>query len=400
MQTGIAALVLALAPQAVQAPPSFAAEHDRFVLELLRSVTRERGNVLLSPYSVAGAIALAREGAKGDTAAEIDAVFHFPAGAALEALQQSAEALTPKNERPSGQPAYELGLANSLWRQSGYPLTPEYLRRVGGVGRAQVFEVDFASAASGARDKINAWVSEHTKTRIPELIPPGSPPPATRLVLANAVYLKARWASPFLASRTMARAFHAPAGEVSVPMMAQRARFSLVGRSERAQVLALPYVGGLDMLIVLPDEVDGLAAVLAEESFADWTAALQPALVELVLPKFQFENAYDLVPQLAQLGMRAAFSPELADFSGLSSRARDPRAPLYIGVVRHKSWIAVDEAGTEAAAATSVEIKAGSAMRPDNEVLSFVADHPFLFFVRQRSSGQTLFAGRVDDPAH
>lgn len=396
MSSPLVALVLALIPQDSS---TFTEGHDRFALELLRAMTEQRGNVLLSPFSVAGALGIAREGAVGDTASQIDAVFHFPSTGAVDALSQLSKRVAPQTDETHKVPAYEFGVANSLWVQKGYEITPRFAERMERDSLAQFFDADFLRAPEDARVRINAWISERTKTRISEMLPEGAPTADTRVLLANAVYLKALWATPFESNHTRPRAFHAPTGDVRVPMMNLRREFEFVGESERAQVLALPYRGGLEMLIVLPKEIDGVSAVLAHESLANWTARLTKQEVQLALPKFEFSGSYELVSTLAKLGIHAAFSPELADFSGLSPRARDPRGPLYIGIVRHKSWIAVDELGTEAAAATTAEWKAGAAMRPDDGLVRFIVDRPFLFFIRHRPSGLTLFAGRVDDPS-
>lgn len=396
MSSPLFALVFALIPQE---PTNFIAGHDRFALELLRAMTEERGNVLLSPLSIASAIGIAREGAVGDTASQIDAVFHFPSSGAVDALAQLSKRVAPRTDETHKLPAYEFGVANSLWVQKGYEITPRFAERMERDSFAQFFDADFLRAPEDARVRINEWVSQRTKTRISEMLPEGSPTGDTRVVLANAVYLNAKWATPFESNNTRPRAFHAPTGDVRVPMMNLRREFDFVGESERAQVLAVPYRGGLEMLIVLPKEIDGVSAVLTHESLADWTAQLTKKEVQLALPKFEFSGSYELVPTLAKLGVHAAFSPELADFSGLSPRARDPRGPLYIGIVRHKSWIAVDELGTEAAAATTAEWKAGAAARPDDGLVRFIVDRPFLFFLRHRLSGLTLFAGRVDDPS-
>ena len=280
--------------------------------------------------------------------------------------------------------------------QQGYGLEGEFLERTSRVGGARFFDADFREHPDDVRARINSWVSGGTKGKIPELLPAGSLSSDARIVLVNAVYLRATWRTPFLPERTHPITFHAPSGDTEVRAMHQTETL-LHRETSGARVVALPYEGGLELLVVLPKTKDGISALLANESLAEWTADMSSASVALALPKFETSRSSDLVAALVTLGVASAFDPKQADFSGISPRAKDPSAPLFIGMVRHSARISVDEKGTEAAAATAIGLKVGAAARAETPI-PFVVDRPFLFFVRHAASHTVLFAGRVDDP--
>jgi serpin B len=360
-----------------------------------------KGNVVLSPASVWEALAMTHAGARGETAAEIAGVLGLPddrgtIGAAAAALR---EAVTKaKGERIT------LDVANRLWVQRGKPLEAEFtggLERWFGAGTGLV---DFSGAAAAARAEINGWVADRTAKKIPELLPPDAIGPLTRLVLTNAVYLKAPWAEPFAKDATKPEPFLlAPDKPVDVPFMQRSATLAAgrIGAGDlAATVCEIPYAGNrLMMVIVVPEKADGLAGVLGELD-GDWRTkwdgdgrAVRRRKVELALPKWTARKPLSLVPALEALGMRKAFAGGQADFSGM-----DGTRDLFVSAVVHEGFVDVAEEGTEAAAATGVVVGVRSAMPNPEPPLTVRADRPFAWAVVERQTGAILFAGVVADP--
>jgi serpin B len=398
------AVVLALAPAPAgadkPAPPAgdpVVNANNAFAGDLLRAIREDDGNLFFSPYSISVALAMTLEGARDDTAREMAETLQLPVGGAGDGHARLAEALRPRKvQTDDGEAdAYRLSIANALWAQSGYAFVPEFGAGLESRYAARFVPIDFRAAAE-ARQTINDWVAKETQDRIKDLLPEGVPTTDTRLVLTNAVYFKAAWQEPFQERATEDGEFTTGKGsKAKVRFMRRTDRFRY-GESERAQVLEIPYVGGdMSMVVVLPKAKDGLADLETKEGIETWTGLLQGAStkVALKLPKFTFTAPLDLTRTLQGMGMRRAFDPKAADFSGITREE-----PLFIGAVIHKAFVAVDEHGTEAAAATAVAMRAGSAPRPE-EPVPFVADHPFLFLVRHRPTGAVLFLGRVADPA-
>jgi serpin B len=251
-------------------------------------------------------------------------------------------------------------VANRLWGQAGYNFLPEYLRVTEEQYGAGLGQVDFIRQTEAARKTINTWVEEQTKEKIQNLIPEGVLNELTRLVLTNAIYFKGDWASQFDKEATEEAPFHLTEEKtVDVPLMFQREEFRY-GAVEGLQVLELPYVGDeLSMLILLPEAVDGLAALekeLTPENLETWTKALRKQKVEVFLPRFRMTSEFNLTDVLQSMGMASAFDPDQADFSGMIGRRE-----LFISAVVHKAFVDVNEEGTEAAAATGVGGAGGGA---------------------------------------
>jgi serpin B len=359
------------------------------------------GNVVLSPASVWEALAMTHAGARGETAAEIATVLGLPDDRA--AIGAAAAALRASLAKAKGE-TITLDVANRLWVQKGKPLEAEF---TGGLERwfgAASGAVDFSGAAAAARGEINGWVADRTAKKIPELLPPDAITPLTRLVLTNAVYLKAPWAEPFTKDATKPGPFLlAPDKPVDVPFMHRSGALAAgrIGAGDlAATVCEIPYAGNqLAMVIVVPEKADGLAAVLGELD-GDWRTkwdgagpALRRRAVDLVLPKWTARKPLSLVPALESLGMRKAFEGGVADFSGI-----DGTRELFVSAVVHEGFVEVAEEGTEAAAATGVVVGVRS-MRPDPEPPLVVrADRPFAWAVVERQTGAILFAGIVSDP--
>jgi len=369
-----------------------------FAFNLYQAVREPDGNLFFSPYSIFVALAMARAGAAGETASQMDAVLHLPGEGVAQGHRELAQQLEPPllaerdEEGTRRTPAYQLNIANALWGQEDLPFQKGFLAVLEDDYGAPLVRVDFEKSGE-VRDRINAWVAEQTRERIKNIIPEGQPSPDVRLALANAIYLKASWADPFPAGRTAEAPFTMSAGdEVTAHFMHQTQRLGYAGMGD-VQVLSLPYRDArMSMIILLPrknSSLEGLEARLDPEQLATWLSALRPTHVRVALPRFEFESFLDLTETLAEMGMRDAFDGGRADFSNMTE------VELFISLVMHKAFVAVDEQGTEAAAATAALMATGALAEPTVE---FRADHPFLFLIQHRDTGAILFFGRVADP--
>ncbi len=373
---------------------ALARDNAAFAMDLYAQLRTQDGNLFFSPHSLSSALAMTYAGARGNTAAEMEKALRFSGGqegtyAAFEALQKRLDAAQARGE-------VQLAVANSLWPQQGYPFLPEFLALAKERHDAGITPLDYAGDTEGARRTINGWVEGKTRGKIRDLIAPGNLDSLTRMVLVNAIYFKGSWASRFDAARTAEGDFHMAADSTAkVPMMEQTRKFPLA-ETDDGQVLKLPYAGGdLSMLVALPREKEGLAALearLTPEVLAAWRADLREREVRVILPKFKMTwGAATLNGVLKALGMADAFDEGRADFSGMDGRM----GWLYIGLVLHKAFVEVNEEGTEATAATAVAMKAKGMPRPPVE---FRADHPFLFLIQEEETGAILFMGRLADP--
>lgn len=367
-----------------------------FGLELLREATAHDANAVLSPASIMLALAMARTGARGDTAAEMDEVMRGAASddnaSWLNALDAALAARSGTfKDRLNKDADVLLRIANQSFAQADFPWEATYLEALAARFGAGLRLVDFARNAEGARRDVNAWVAEETEERIPELLPDGTVDALTRLVLVNAIYLKAAWFSPFEEKTTGPGTFHRLDGSrVDVPTMHVTASFRYAERNGW-QAVELPYVGRqLAMLIVLPDNLSAFEAAIDGAGLETIAAALEDRRVKLSLPRFGIESKLDLNNVLMAMGMPLAFDPERADFSGITSVD-----DLYVSGVIHQANIDVDEEGTEAAAATGV-VMGNTSMPP--EPVPMTVDRPFLFALRDLETGAILFLGRVVEP--
>ena len=326
---------------------------------------------------------------------------------------------------------YELRVANALWAEKTYPFSPAYLETIHKYyGTGGAFPVDFKGDPEGERKKINAWVEQQTNNRIRDLMPAGSIDAVTRLVLTNAIYFKGEWAAPFDESSTKEEDFLDAAGaKVRAAMMykygLEGARYGafnadgslfatprMMSRGEAANpslypgkggflVAEMPYKGGdLAMVAIVPQEADGLAALeqkLSGEKLQAWLGKLEARAVNVQLPKFKLETEYQMNDTLKTLGMARAFSPNEAQFDGMTT-SQDPANRLYIALVVHKAFVEVNEKGTEAAAATGVAMAVAAAPVSVLFTPTFRADRPFLFAIRDVKTGTLLFLGRLTSP--
>jgi serpin B len=369
--------------------------NNAFAVELYGQLRKQGGNLFFSPASISTALGMAYAGARGATAEEMAGALDFALPA--ERLHPALGAFLGKlNAAHTG---YELHAADALWAQQDEAFLPDYLALTKTDYGAGFHPVDFKSAPEQVRATINAWVAQQTADKIKDLLQPGALDPTTRLVLTNAIYFKAAWATPFRIMLTEDKDFHLSATQtVKAPMMTRVGGFAYFNGGS-FQALEIPYKAGeLSMIVLLPNKVDGLAALeakLTAASMEEWLGKLDRAPeVVLSLPRFKTTQQFELTGALAALGMRKAFDQDTADFSAMTGKK-----DLWISAAIHKAFVDVNEEGTEAAAATAVTMVAGAMMRRDEPPpILFNADHPFLFAIRENGSKAILFMGRVTDP--
>jgi serine protease inhibitor len=373
---------------------------NRFALDLYARLAagKQGENLFCSPFSISSALAMTSAGARGNTAKQIKKTLHFtmdekdfhPAvGALIHDLG------TPKQKR-----GYQLSIANALWAEKSHKFLPAFLavnQKCYGAGTRLM---NFRKDSEGARKTINSWVAKQTRDKIQDLLARGLLDARTRLVLTNAVYFKGDWSSKFDKADTENRPFHLTEEKfLYVSTMYQYSRFRYL-REKQFRLLEMPYAGDrLSMLILLPEKIDGLAALeksLTAEQLDGWVRRAYQHKLKVYLPRFKLSCQFSLKKDLSAMGMTDAFTMK-ADFSGMDGvPASDPDS-LYITAVVHKAFVDVNEEGSEAAAATAVVAspKNGGGHRPA-EV--FRVDRPFLFAIRDRESGCILFLGRITNP--
>lgn len=351
----------------------------------------KESNIFFSPYSISTALAMTYEGAKGQTAEEMQSVFNFPEDSAV---RRSAFA-NIYNEINKEEQKYRLSTANALWAQENYPFLDEYFNTTEKYYGGKVTNMDFMNAPEPSRLTINKWVEDQTNDKIKDLIPQGQLDPSTKLVLTNAIYFKGDWALKFDKVKTTESDFRvSPSNTVKAQMMSltgEDAKFNYA-QADGLQILELPYEGDeLSMIVLLPedDDISSLENELDSEKLDEWKSMLREREINVYMPKFKFETKYFMKKDLSEMGMPTAFTSS-ADFSGMTGKK-----DLYIDQVIHQAFVEVDEEGTEAAAATAVVMKEISAAMPS----VFRADHPFIFIIQQKDTGNILFMGKVTNPA-
>jgi len=374
-------------------PLAPAAATGAFGLDLLRA--QRPGNLVLSPDSVAAALAMTGTGGVGRTAREIASTLHLKGPNALVAVGDLQRAIAARQAAAAvGDPEPPtLEIADGLFLQQGLPFEPAFLSGAQQRFGAAPETVDFAGNPTGALDAINGWVSERTRGLVPRIL--DSLPDELALALANAVYLDADWEHPFRGRATRPGVFHKAVGNTTVDFMhqAESLRYT-AGPGYKA--VALPYRSStLSLLVVLPvhQRLASLQHHLNGRGLARIARRLSKRAVILSLPRFHLDPEVDLTGTLKKLGMPTAFS-EAADFSRITTAV-----PLKIAFVEHATDFTVDEKGTVAAAATVVGLIPTSATRPPVDAVKFNANRPFLFFLRDGRTGAILFAGRLTDPA-
>ncbi|XP_015275444.1 PREDICTED: leukocyte elastase inhibitor-like [Gekko japonicus] len=376
-----------------------ASANAHFALDLFQKFREAdpTGNIFYSPLSISTAIAMVFLGARENTAKELAKTFHFDDIEDLHSRFQKLNAQFNRSDAP-----YIVKVANRLYGEKTYNFLQDFLTSTQKNYGAELSAVDFQNAPSEVRKEINQWVEEQTGGKILELLPEDSLNPMTRLVLVNAIYFKGTWVEQFKEEDTEEKPFRLNKKEkktVKIMYMKKKLPFRYIPEC-KCRVLELPYKGKeLSMVILLPDDIEdnstGLEQLEKELTFAklqEWTQAREMSSsrkVHVRLPKFKLEETYDLKSSLSALGLQDVFDSHKADLSGMSG-SRD----LHVSKIVHKSFIEVNEEGTEAAAATAGMIML-MCMPVEEE---FNADHPFLFIIRHNPTQSMLFFGRVASP--
>jgi len=365
---------------------------NHFATATYQELARGHQNLIVSPYSIANALAMVLNGARGGTAAQIAKVLH-QAGRDPE-FDQALATMASELARAANSGPNQLLMANGLWVQSGFRIQTPFQQAMETLYHAPLKRLDFAANPTDSADEINAWTAQHTKGKIAELFAPGSFDASTRLVLTSAIYFYGKWRSPFRPADTHPAPFHLTGGRtVETKFMNQTADFGYA-ETPSMQLLEMRYADTpLAFDILLPKKGDGSADLeqsLSPAVLGDWLGGLQSRNVDVAIPKFQAESGFSLRETLARLGMPEAFT-RAADFSGI-----DDRRDLFLSDVNHKAFVDVSEEGTEAAAATGSMVSYVAMMHSPRTV--FRADHPFAFLVRDQHSGVILFEGRLAQP--
>ncbi|XP_073703204.1 leukocyte elastase inhibitor-like [Garra rufa] len=432
------------------------AANTQFSLNLFKKISGGNAskNVFYSPMSISSALAMVSLGAKGNTAAQMYKVLGFdnPAGPnpatpaphqpnkpqvpcsvksqhEPQMTQQTQKCEIPAElKKPPAQPTpgpktddqihssfnklmselnkpgvpYALSLANRLYGDQSYQFVEKFLTDAKKYYEAGLEKVDFKTKSEAARVDINKWVEKKTQEKIKDLLQKGSISDMTKLVLVNAIYFKGNWEKKFSKEATRDGQFKlSKTQNKPVKMMNKKSKFPLASIPEmNSQVLELPYVGkNLSMLIILPNEIQDettglqkLEKALTHEKLMEWTkpSKMFQEEVQVSLPKFKMTDTYELVPLLRSMGLEDVFDPQKVNLSGMS-----PNNDLVVSAVIHKAFVEVNEEGTEAAAATGI-VFVTTSMPADPK--RFIADHPFLFFIRHNPSNSILFYGRFCSP--
>ena len=352
--------------------------------------TTEEDNIFFSPYSIFVALSMAYEGAKGNTATEMQNV--------LNVLQNNSATLGSfgrvYNLLNQNQVGYTISTANAFWAHQDYTFLKEYLGLLENFYMAEANELDFAKNVEAA-ETINNWIEEQTHDKIKDMIQPDMLSDLTKLVLTNAIYFKGLWANPFNPDDTYETDFKLTSEEtVKINMMASDddSVFNYT-ETEDLQILELQYAGNdLSMIIILPKEnnISIAESAITAANLTKWRNDLIAKEIVVQIPKFKFEKKYPLNNHLKEMGIIDAFLPGVADFSGM-----DRTNNLFISTALHQSYIEVNEEGTEAAAATAIIMEL--TVTPDQK--EFIADHPFVFLIQHKETSAVLFMGRVMNPA-
>ncbi len=378
--------------------------NETFAFALYAKVGGAGGNLFFSPFSVSAALAMTMAGARGNTRVEMAALLGLPDpdeklhpafGKLIEDLNSRKYKGRWEDDPDAGRKPFELVIAGSLWGRRGYPFEEGFRKLAAASYGAGLVETDFGADPEKARIEINAWVENKTADRIKDLLSKGSVTELTRLVLVNAVYFKAAWEEPFEKSATAEGPFHVSESATVAARFMRLTKTFRYAKTRGVEILAMPYIGReLNMLVLLPEPSSGIAGLekdLKPEKLAALLRALKWEDVEVSLPKFRIESALNLKETLESMGMKDAFNPAAADFSGMAGTGE-----ISIGIVVHKAFVEVNEEGTEAAAATAVSMEGESA--DEVKPVVFKADRPFMFLLRDEKTSSILFIGRVADP--
>lgn len=382
-------LLVFAAPKAEAGERASVGAVNGLAVDLYQEFAKEGENLCFSPYSISTAFAMVYAGAAGETAAEMESGLRF--------RPDIHTANRELNKRLLGYPASsgEIAVANSIWPASDFRLARKFENTLRGDYFSEVKPQNYRKDPDGARVRINTWVEEKTRERIKDILARGTVHANTGMVLVNAIYFKAQWMNEFRPNRTEDAEFHVSEVEsVTVPMMNRAGTYSY-GDFWEAQVVKMPYShGAFSMIVVLPRE--GMFRLFEEtmslRRIDRYRTGLEGTMVDLFIPKFRIETSFDLASAIAGLGVKSAFNPAAADFSRMGGGRS-----LYLDTAVHKAFIEVDEAGTEAAAATAIVARLTSA--PAEQAVTFRADRPFLYIIQDDESGAILFMGKVVKPS-
>ena len=369
---------------------------DDFGFRLLKALAKDQTqNTIISPLGVSTVFAMAYNGASGSTKKEM--------ARTLGLGSLSDDDINRANHHlmqtlATADPAVQTEIANALWVQKDFPINPDFRTVCKSFYDADAEGLDFVGDPTGAAAEINSWVDKRTHHRIPVIV--AQVERETRLMLTDAVYFKGRWSSPFKATETQTRPFHLRSGASRDTAMMDQSGDSLYLENKDFQAIRLPYGNErYAMYVFLPRKMTGLPDFLRsmdKKHWTQWIGRFASKSVEIVLPKFETTYGKTLNDSLKEIGMKLAFESRGADFSRIPLKPNRENA-LYINDVEHKTWVKVDEEGTEAAAATSmgfvVETAKGSLSLP-----MMIVDHPFFFAITEQESSALLFAGVVMDP--
>jgi serpin B len=371
------------------------AGNTAFACDLYKQLRSEPNNLFISPLSISMALGMCWAGAAGSTETQMREALHLslsqqryhPAANALDLALESRGSNSESASMP-----FALTNVNALWAALDFTFRANYLDVLARNYGAGVQRLDFASRPDESRITINSWVEERTNDRIKDLLPQGSIKPFTALVLTNAIYFRAQWASPFDSTNTHSLSFSLPGHEqIAVPTMQQTLHANYTATTDY-QAIELPYKGKeLAMVVILPADLASFESTLDATELGAITQAMSSSEVQLSLPRFAYtSSSLRLNKSLQNMGMTAAFS-DAADFSGISEKRK-----ISISEVLHKAFVAVGEQGTEAAAATAVVLVDSAMLNPQIKVMA--VNRPFFFFIRDVATGAILFMGRINDP--
>jgi len=386
---------------------------SRFALQLYKEQAKEKsnGNAFMSPFSISAVLNMALLGSRGTTWTEMKTTLFLDALKDDTKLHQAFSDLISHLKRCSRptevfrykrEPFFQLHMANRIYGEKSCKILDEFQTSCKKYYDAGLLPVSFVNEPKKAVEEINSWVLEQTNQKIKDIISPDIIDATTRLVLVNAIYFKSAWQAPFEKDDTKDDDFFvSPTETLRIKMMFHKNKSASYYESSDllCQVLKLPYLrGALSMFILLPYKASSLEA-LEKRLTAAHLGSIDSGFkqhfdVKLWLPKFKIEETLEMSEVLKKMGMKSLFMEGSADLSGI-----DGTRELYASKVVHKAFVDVNEAGTEAAAATAMTISSRCAIL-DLEEVDFRADRPFLFFIREERTKSVLFLGRVVRPEH
>jgi serpin B len=367
-----------------------------FAIELYKKLCSETGNIAISPYSISASLAMACAGARGDTQKQMTETLRF--SVEPKSVQPAFESLRLMLDKLEGKGGVSLNVANSLWTQKGYDISPEYKDLLKKYFGASLISLDYKSQTGEAIKTINDWVDAKTKGRIKDVITPDSINPNTKMVLTNGIYFKGDWEEKFDYDLTEDSNFFISSDDsIEIQMMKHTGVFKYA-KIESLQILEIPYADNeLSMIAILPKDTEGIGALernLSSENLNIWKSKMGSTKVLAHIPRFKILSSFDLSDALVSMGMIDAFNSRDANFNGIAPRNDDP---LFLSTLIHKAFVEVNEEGTQASAATSV-IATDEISLNDTQIPVFRADHPFIFLIQENQTGSILFMGRVSEP--